>query len=107
MPPGPQEEVGERGDAPRPPLDVPPLRAWWIVAAGVVVALLFVLTDHILRATVALSGTLFLAAVLRLALPPERAGGVVVRGPRTDVAVLVVLGGLVLLSGFTLDLTAR
>lgn len=91
----------------RPALDVRPLAAWWIIAAGVVVAMLFLLTDHVLRATVACAGSLLLAAVLRLALPGSRAGGIAVRGPLVDVTILVTLAVAVLVSGFTLDLTAR
>lgn len=84
-----------------------PLRAWWIVLAGLLVAALFILTDHMLRATASLGGTLLLAAAFRLVLTPEQAGGVASRGKVVDVAVLVTLGVLVLISGFSLDLTAR
>lgn len=91
----------------RPPLDVPPLRAWWVVAAGAAVAMLFLATDHVLRATLSLGGVLLLAAVARVTLPGSRLGGVAVRGPLVDVVTLVVLGVVVLVSGFTLDLTAR
>lgn len=91
----------------RPALDVPPLAAWWVIAAGIVVGLLFVLTDHVLRATAAIGATLVLAAVLRLALSPERAGGLIVRGRILDALTLVVLATLVVVSGFTLDMTPR
>lgn len=101
---------GEAEDTPgptRPTLRVRPLAAWWFIAAGIVVSMLFLLTDHVLRATLACSGSLLLAAVLRLALPGSKAGGIAVRGPLVDTVTLVVLAVAVLVSGFTLDLTAR
>lgn len=102
------DRAGESGSATvRPTLDVPPLAAWWVIAAGIVVALLFVLTDHMLRATATCGGTLLLAAVLRLAIPGSKAGGIAVRGPLVDTLTLVTLATAVLVSGFTLDLTAR
>lgn len=107
MAPEEHDEDEGRGRSPRPPLEVAPLRAWWLVLAGLVVALLFVATDHILRATVSLAGTLLLAAAIRVFLPPEQAGGVIVRGRAADIGVLVTLGVLVLVSGFTLDLGPR
>jgi len=102
-----QQESGGQPPSPRPPITVAPLRAWWIVLAGLLVAALFILTDHMLRATASLAGTLLLAAAFRLVLTPEQAGGVASRSKVVDVAVLVTLGVLVLISGFSLDLTAR
>ncbi|MBA4083440.1 DUF3017 domain-containing protein [Janibacter terrae] len=102
---------GEREHRPtapaRPALDVRPLAAWWLIAGGLAVALLFILTDHVLRATLACAGSLLLAAVLRVTLPGSRAGGIAVRGPLVDVVTLVVLAVAVLVAGFSLDLTAR
>ncbi|UUZ44064.2 DUF3017 domain-containing protein [Janibacter limosus] len=91
----------------RPALDTRPLSAWWVIFAGPVVGLLFVLTDHMLRATVSLGGALLLAAVLRVALPGSGVGGIAVRGPVVDVVLLVLLGVAARVSGFTLDLAAR
>lgn len=91
----------------RPALDVRPLAAWWVIAAGIAVAMLFFLTDHVLRATVSCAGSFLLAAVLRLTLPGSKSGGIAVRGPLVDVTILVALAVAVLVSGFTLDLTAR
>lgn len=102
---GPTERTEESGRVPtRPALDVRPLAAWWVIAAGVVVGMGFLLTDHVLRATVACGGTLLLAAVLRVTLPGSRAGGVAVRGPLVDVVTLVVLAVAILVVGFSLDL---
>ncbi len=91
----------------RPALDVPPLAAWWLIAAGLVVGMLFFYTDHVLRATLACGGSLVLAAALRVALPESRAGGIVVRNRWVDVATLLLLAAAVLVSGFTLDLGPR
>ncbi len=115
--PGEQEPVEEspradaaEGEGPgptRPRLVVRPLAAWWVIAAMMAVGMLFLLTDHVLRATVTCAAALVLAAVLRVTLPGSRAGGIAVRGPAVDVATLVVLAVAVLVSGFSLDLAAR
>jgi hypothetical protein len=76
------------------------------LAAGVVVALVFVATDHMWRATGTLALTLLGAAVLRVVLPVEGAGGLVVRRTAIDVAMLVLLAVAVALIGFNLDLTS-
>ena len=76
---------------PRPPTTTR-LGAWWLVVAGLVVGILFSATDHHLRATVTLSASCLLGAVLRAFLPAERAGGLVVRRRWLDVLTLVVLG---------------
>ena len=102
--------------APQRPHRIPPsgqplitkhLSAWWALAVGLVTTLAFVATDHMWRATGALSGTLLLCALLRARLPVERAGGLVVRRPWIDVATLVFFGVAVAALGFTLDLHAR
>ena len=55
---------------------------------------------------VAILLTLLLAALLRVTVRGSTMGGIAVRGPLVDVITLVVLGAAVLVSGFTLDLTA-
>lgn len=104
-----QEEVASEdlSEQARPALDVPPLAAWWVIAAGIVVGLLFVLSDHVLRATAVIGATLVLAALLRIVLAPDRAGGLVVRSRALDALTLVVLAVLVVVSGFTLDMSPR
>lgn len=101
---GPPDQTSATG---RPALDVRPLAAWWLIFAGIVTALLFILTDHVLRATLCFGGSLLLAAVLRVTLPGSKAGGIAVRGPLVDLVILIGLGVAVLVAGFTLDLTAR
>lgn len=82
------------------------LRLWWVLAVGVVVALGFAATDHMWRSTGTFVVTLVGCAVLRMAQPPERAGGLVVRRHLIDVLTLLLLAAAVGLIGFNLDLTA-
>lgn len=88
---------------PRPPI-VSGLRAWWLPMAGLLVALGFIATDHMLRAGASLGGSMLLAAALRAFLPESIAGGLVVRQRWLDVAMLAIGGVLVLVSAFSLDL---
>lgn len=88
---------------PRPPI-VSDLGLWWLLAIGLVIALLFVATDHMWRAGASFAGSMWLAAAIRAFYPDERAGGLVVRDRWLDVAMLVMGGVLVALSAFTLDL---
>ncbi|MDO5504136.1 MAG: DUF3017 domain-containing protein [Actinomycetia bacterium] len=107
--PGAVPVVAERSEGsegyvePRPTV-IDGLRLWWLPAAGLVVALAFLWTDHMWRAGASFAGSLWLAAGLRAAFPEERAGGLVVRSRWLDVLILVLAGGLVALSAFTLDL---
>ena len=90
---------------------VPPsparLGVWWVVALAIVVGVAWAATDHFLRATVTLAVGCLVGALLRLVLPPERAGGLVIRSRVADVLVLTVLGVALLATGFALDLRAR
>lgn len=107
-PGGAQQERDE--DVPlqvRPALDARPLAGWWIIAAGIALGLAFILTDHVLRATITCAASLLLAAAMRATLPGSKLGGIAVRGPVIDIITLVVLAVAVLVSGFSLDLTAR
>lgn len=103
------------GGQAHPPHKLPPsgkpiitryLNAWWVLAAGMVLSLAFVATDHMWRATGTMSLTLVVAAVLRVALPTEKAGGLIVRRTVLDVVTLVGLAVIVAVIGFNLDLTA-
>ncbi|KAB7743655.1 DUF3017 domain-containing protein [Nostocoides sp. F2B08] len=107
-PPGTEGPVPDPGSAvataePRPPI-VSNLGLWWLLAIGLVVALLFVATDHMWRAGASFACSMWLAAAIRAFYPDERAGGLVVRQRWLDVAMLVIGGILVAVSAFTLDL---
>lgn len=82
------------------------LAAWWVVGALVLVAVI-VAQERLLWASVLLSSALGLGALLRLLLPTESAGGLVVRSRGIDVALLGGLAVAVLVSGLSLDLTPR
>lgn len=82
------------------------LRLWWLLAAGILLALAFAATDHMWRCTGTLVGTLVACAVLRVVSPPEVAGGLVVRRTWVDVASLLLLALAIGVLGFNLDLTA-
>lgn len=70
------------------------LRQWPIsvVLLGIVVALVFVATDHFRRGAIVLSAAVILAFFLRLMLPAKDAGWLAVRSRRVDLTVLAVLG---------------
>jgi hypothetical protein len=91
----------------RPPVVTRRLALWWLLAAGVAGGLAFAWTDHMLRATAALAGSLALAAVARALAPTEVAGGLVVRSRWLDVAVLLTLAVTVGALGLSLDLRAQ
>lgn len=93
---------GDAADA-RPPAEVVPLRPrprrWWIaqwpiiiVLAGVVIAMIMIAMDSFRRGSVVLSASVLLAAFLRLLLPDEDAGMLVVRSRKVDVLTLAALG---------------
>lgn len=82
------------------------LGLWWAAAVLLVLALVLA-TQRLLWGSVLLAVTLGLAAALRLALPEDRVGGLVVRTRAVDATMLLLLAGAVLLSALTLDLTPR
>lgn len=96
----------EREDGPiepRPPI-VSALGLWWVPMAGLLVACVFLATDHMWRAGAAFAGSFWLAAVIRAVLPEHLAGGLVVRQRWLDVVMLILGGIAVGVSAFTLDL---
>lgn len=69
-----------------------PLGLWWVLPLGVVVALWMLFRGGVEPAGYVLAGTLALAAVLRLALPREMVGGLLVRSRAWDGLTLLALG---------------
>lgn len=92
---GPQRGAGPERVVPTP--DLPRWRrtqvlgAWWVLPAGLTVALVVLLTEGIRPGGYVTGAVLALAALLRLVLPDRRAGGLVVRTKALDV---LTLGGL-------------
>ena len=81
------------------------LRLWWVLAFGCAAALIFAATDHLWRSWGAFGGTLVLCALMRMVVPDEVAGGLVVRRRWVDVVTLLVLGISIAVVGWQLDLT--
>lgn len=81
-----------------------PLRLWWVVASGLVVAVVLAALAHPLRATFVFAATLLLAAAARAVLPVERLGGLVVRSRWVDVSTLLLLGLAVGIIGRAMNL---
>lgn len=82
------------------------LNLWWLLAAGMLVALAFAATDHMWRAWGSFSLSLGVCGLLRAVLPDEVCGGLVVRRRWVDVATLLVLAVAIALVGQSLDLTS-
>ena len=92
------DEEDTRPAAPVVPLRPRARRDWlrqWpitIVLAGVAVAMILIALDYFRRGSIVLSASVLLAAFLRLLLPDEDAGMLVVRSRKVDVITLGVLG---------------
>lgn len=95
--------MADAGDDERPEGVVVPIRrssrrnwlAQWpitLVLIGVAVAMVMIGLDAFRRGCVVLSASVLLAAFLRLMLPEDDAGLLVVRSRKVDVAILAVLG---------------
>ncbi len=67
------------------------LGVWWLLPVGLAVALWVLLTGGLRSYGYALAATLAAAALVRLLLPKEHSGGLVVRSRAWDVASLLVL----------------
>ena len=63
-----------------------------LVLLGVVVAMIMIAMDYFRRGSIVLSASVLLAAFLRLLLPDEDAGMLVVRSRKVDVLTLAALG---------------
>lgn len=92
------DDDGDRPAAPVVPIRRPSRNGWlrqWpitIVLAGVAVAMVLIALDYFRRGSIVLSASVLLAAFLRLLLPDEDAGMLVVRSRKVDVITLAVLG---------------
>ena len=88
----------------RPPT-TPSLAAWWLVVALGAIGLVVLVVGQLRAAVVTFAVTLFVAAALRLVLPEEHAGGLVVRARTVDVLVLAGLATSILVVGLALRRT--
>ncbi len=88
----------------RRPTVVGHLAFWWLVMGGVAAAVAFGGTAHPLRATYVFGASLVGGSVLRLVLPQELSGGLVVRARWVDALTLAALGVAVVVIGRLMNL---
>ena len=81
--------------------------ALWLVAGALILGLAVISFVNVRVGGFVVAGTLVGAALLRLMLPRERAGGLVVRSRTADVAFLLVMGLALLVIVITVDLSPR
>ena len=79
-----------------------PLGLWWILPAGLTLALVVLFTGEVRGFGYVVAGTLVVAALARLALPRTAVGGLLVRSRAWDVATLLVLAAGVTVISATL-----
>jgi hypothetical protein len=83
------------------------LGLWWVVAAGLVVGLVVIVSNHVLRGGAIMTFTLAGAGVLRLVLPARRVGALAVRSRTYDVIVFFSLAAALAVILSALDLKHR
>lgn len=81
--------------------------ALWLVAAGLISALAAIGLGQVRWGGFILAGTVFGAALIRLALPSSRAGGLVVRSRLADVLFLLGMATALFVIVMALDLRPR
>lgn len=82
-----------------------PLGLWWLLPVGLAVAVVLLFTTGVQQAGYAIAGTLGMCALLRLVLPREAVGGLLVRSKAWDVLTLLVLAAAV--TGVSASLVIR
>jgi hypothetical protein len=81
--------------------------ALWLVAAGLISGLAVIAVGQVRWGGFILAGTVFGAALIRLALPSSRAGGLVVRSRLADVLFLLGMAAALFVIVIALDLRPR
>jgi hypothetical protein len=81
--------------------------ALWLVAAALIVGLAVIGFGQVRWGGFILAGTVFGAALIRLALPSSRAGGLVVRSRLADVLFLLGMAVALFVIVIALDLRPR
>lgn len=89
MSPGPGDDLDVQLAAGRPGGR---LGLWWLAVVGLGVAAVLLVTGGLRHYGYALGATLAVLAAIRLVVPEERAGGLVVRGRVLDAATMLGLG---------------
>jgi len=79
----------------------------WLLAAAVISGLAVIGVGHVRSGGFVVAGALFAAALLRLILPPGRAGGLVVRSRLADVTFLLGMSVALFVIVVALDLRPR
>ncbi len=83
------------------------LGLWWLVAAAALAGLVVGFAGRLLVGSYVVAAALVAAAMLRLVLPPRRAGGLRVRARLLDVATLLVLAAALVVAVNLVDLRRR
>lgn len=99
-----QPERPPRPIEPRPPT-TDRLSAWWVMAAVLALGLLLVAAWQVRAGGFALAAAPLVAAILRLVLPQEKAGGLVIRTVRIDVALYLFFAAALTVATMLLRLT--
>ncbi|HZY01505.1 MAG TPA: DUF3017 domain-containing protein [Dermatophilaceae bacterium] len=81
--------------------------ALWLVAAGLISGLAVIAFGHVRWGGLMVAGVMFGAALIRLALPSGRAGGLVVRSRLADVLFLLGMAAALFVIVIALDLNPR
>jgi hypothetical protein len=92
------------GETRPPDLRADRLGLWWLLAAGLSIAVGLGATGHPLRATAAFAGTCLGAGILRATLPQGILGALVVRRRWVDATILIVLGLAIGIVGRSMNL---
>ncbi|GMA20451.1 DUF3017 domain-containing protein [Arsenicicoccus piscis] len=80
------------------------LGAWWVLGAGLAIALVTMLTGQLRSGGYVFAAALLLAGALRTVLPREAAAGLVIRPRWLDLVLYVGAGTAVLVATFLLKI---
>lgn len=81
--------------------------ALWLVAVALIAGLAVIGLGQVRWGGFIIAGAMFGAALIRLALPASRAGGLVVRSRLADVLFLLGMAAMLFVVVIALDLTPR
>jgi hypothetical protein len=81
--------------------------ALWLVAVALITGLAVIGLGQVRWGGFIIAGAMFGAALIRLALPSSRAGGLVVRSRLADVLFLLGMAAMLFVVVIALDLTPR